>query len=106
MEGAPAPKTVRQMERDLEADLSSARREFEQASRVLNHQITAIGEIPPQNETLSLADARKLTELAHANYREALKRFTEFAAYGTIPTPNGHPGKEEDTDSHSDATSA
>ena len=104
MEDAPAHKTVRQMERELEADLSTTRREFEEASRVLNHQIVAIGEITPQNGTLSLEDARKLTELARANYREALKRFTEFAAYGTIPTANGQPG-EEDTDANSDAAS-
>ncbi|MBZ5594349.1 MAG: hypothetical protein LAP39_19080 [Acidobacteriia bacterium] len=106
MDHASPSKTLRQIERDLEADLSYARREFEQASRAFNLEATASSEIPPQDGIVNLGNARKLVALAHASYLEALQRFTEFAAHGTIPSSYRQTAEELATDPLSNSASA
>jgi len=106
MDAGLASKTLRQIERELEADLSYARREFAQASRKLRHEITKIGEIPPQDGIVNLENARALVDLAYANNREALRRFTEFAIHGTIPSGYSQTAEEAATDPLSGAASA
>jgi len=106
MDDAPGPRTQRQIERELEAELSFTRRVFEQASRILAKQVTAVSEIPPQFGVVCLTSARQQVDLAYAGYQEALRRFTEFAAYGTIPPSLSQPAAHKGTDPLSDAASA
>lgn len=106
MGDAFAPNTLRQIERQLEADLSYTRREFEQASRVLSQEVAAIDEIPPQDGIVNLGNARKLVNLAHASYLEALERFTQFVAHGAIPSWYSKTAEQSPADPFSNATSA
>lgn len=106
MDDALAPKTEREIERELEADLSYNRHEFERASRVFTQEVTASGEIPAPDGAVHLGNARKLVELAHVRYLEALQRFTEFAARGTIPSSYGHTAEEAGSDPLSTKASA
>ena len=85
MDDVPGPKTQRQIERELEAELSHARRVFERVSRTVNQSAIDAGEIPPQDGALYLRSAREEADRAYADYREALWKFTEFAARGTVP---------------------
>jgi hypothetical protein len=103
MDGAPGPRTQRQIERELEAELSYARRVFERASRNLAEQVSAISEMPPQDGVVCLRSARQQVDLAYAGYQEALRRFTEFAAHGTIPPSLSQSAAHAGTDPLSDA---
>ncbi|HVP48113.1 MAG TPA: hypothetical protein VMT32_16075 [Bryobacteraceae bacterium] len=74
---------------------------FEQASRLLSQQVNAIGEIPPQDGVVCLRTARQQVDLAYAGYQEALRRFTEFAAYGTIQSSPSQPAADAGADAAS-----
>jgi len=106
MDDASRPKTQRQIERELEADLSYARRVFEQASRVLNQQLNACDDMSPQDGVVHLRSVRPQAELAYASYQVALRRFTEFAAHGTIPSSTDQVAEGAGGDPHSGAASA
>jgi len=106
MDDASRPKTQREIERGLEAELSYARRVFEQASHVLTQQLTASQDMSPQDWVVYLRSMRQQADQAYANYQVALRRFTEFAAYGTIPSSTEKPAERDGSDPFSGAASA
>jgi hypothetical protein len=70
------PKTLRQIERELVADMDNARRDYERICRELNSARDTL--INPEN-------AATVRDLAHVHYRRALQRFTDFVAHGKFP---------------------
>ena len=97
--------SMRQIERELEADMTCTRREFERASMEFHRQLSAVDEIPPQDAIVALENASKHRQYAYERYLEALGRFTDFAARGIIPTWDREPAQERDRDRESDPKS-
>jgi hypothetical protein len=97
MGNAQGSITARQIERELAADLGSARQECERVAKELNHAVRAVetSGIEPPDGLVLIEKAGAELRLAYEHYREALQRFTEFVIQGKAPESSGQASEQE-----------
>jgi hypothetical protein len=90
MDEASGGRARREIERELDANMVNARREYERVTQEFSRTAKESDELPSQDGIVLLQQAGNQLRAAHERYQEALRVFTEFVVHGTIPasTPN------------------